>query len=83
MFRTATFVLAAAAMALYACGDDTETGCTPECVGEQIRECNDDGTLAEATDCPEGEMCSTGHEGMDYVHCMAPDHDNMDHSDHE
>ena len=74
MFKTTTTALIfGAALALIACGGDED--CTAQCAGEQIQACNDDGTLAAAADCPEGQMCSTGHDGMDYVHCM--DNDDM------
>ncbi len=68
-----------AALALVACGDDEV--CTPQCADQQIQVCNDDGTLAAAADCPEGQMCSAGHDGMDYVHCMAMDGGGMDMGD--
>lgn len=80
MLKTTTAALiVGAALALFACGEDE--ACTPQCVGEQIQECNTDGTLAEAADCPEGQMCVTGHDGMDYVHCMAMDTGGMDMDD--
>ena len=82
MLKTATFVLlAGAAMVLYGCGDDA--GCTAgesQCSGEQIQVCLEDGTWSEPADCPEaGQTCSSGHEGMEFVHCMTDDH--SDHSD--
>ena len=78
MLRTATIILiACASMALHACGDD-EGACEAQCSGDQIQLCNDDGTLAEATDCPDGQTCSSGHDGMEYVHCMGDDHSGMD-----
>lgn len=82
MLKATTIALAlGVTLTLVACGDD-EAACTAVCAGEQIQECNDDGTLADAVDCPEGQMCSEGHEGMEYVHCMADDHGmGDDHSD--
>ncbi|MBT6175669.1 MAG: hypothetical protein HOI23_00380 [Deltaproteobacteria bacterium] len=81
MLKATTIALAlGASLALFACGDDQE-GCTPVCAGEQIQVCNDDGTLADAADCPEGQMCSEGHDGMEYVHCMAGDDSGMDMGD--
>ena len=82
MLKTTTLALAlGATLALFACGDDEAT-CTAVCSGEQIQLCNEDGTLADATACPEGQMCDPGHEGMDYAHCMAEDHGSGDdHSD--
>ena len=66
-----------AAIFLYGCGD--ESGCTAgelQCSGDQVQTCLEDGTWSEPADCPEaGQTCSSGHEGMEFVHCMADDHD--------
>ena len=76
-------ILAIASIALYACGDDA--GCTAgenQCSGEQIQVCGEDGTWSEPADCPEaGQTCSSGHEGMEFVHCMAQDHSSGDGSE--
>ena len=85
MLKTATFILiAAAAMVLYGCGDDA--GCTAgelQCSGDQVQTCLEDGTWSEPADCPEaGQTCSSGHDGMEFVHCMAENHGEGDHSDH-
>ena len=82
--KTSILLIAIASMALYACGDDT--ACTTgesQCSGDQIQVCGEDGTWSEPTDCPEaGQTCSSGHEGMEFVHCMADDHGaGDDHSD--
>ena len=82
MLKMATFVLmAAGAMVLYGCGDDA--GCTAgeqQCSGDQVQTCLEDGTWGEPADCPEaGQTCSSGHEGMEFVHCMTPDHSEHDH----
>ena len=83
MLKTITIALIfGGALALFACGDDA--ACTEgekQCAGEQIQECAADGTWGEATDCDAGQMCSTGHDGMAYVHCMEMEHgmdDDMD-----
>ena len=57
-----------------ACDEDTtDNGCDPgaqQCDGAQIQTCTAEGAWGEAVDCPEATMCSSGHDGMDYTHCM-------------
>jgi hypothetical protein len=55
-------------------GDGSCEAGAMQCVGMQIQTCSEDGTWGEAADCPEGQMCSEGHEGMDFVHCMDESH---------
>ena len=90
MLRKASILLIAiASIALYACGDDTScTAGENQCSGEQVQVCGEDGTWGEPADCPEaGQTCSSGHEGMEFAHCMAEDHgagdDSEDHSGHD
>ena len=77
MLRIMSLVLfAGTAIALHGCGDTTCTTGEQQCSGDQIQTCLDDGTWGDAEDCAEtGTVCSSGHEGMEYVHCMAHDHD--------